>query len=376
MKYLFLSFVLLSKFFTYGQETKILSDQEKLAQCIKGHTNYFTFNHDRPEGKGWEILEQLFANNQFVAWGEYHNSPALSRLTAYAMASANKYGYHALCVETSPFVAEELMRISRTQHAADTLAKIYSDGYPGIGTFPFFHSAEDAQILEAANKFQYNIWGVDQEFQMGFSYALSKIYAAQSKKIKSEFKTVYDSLQARWWYPQTNLLDSLKQVVLQKNYKALIEEIKVSKEIYRFNDNQGRALLMKKNFFRYYDSSKNKKVFLKLGSNHLAKGMNLQTQIYDIGNAVYELAQRNGTNFANVYIMIRYTTDKGIVSDDMTSEENENPKVFSALYQRDQWVLVDIRSLHTQFRYDHSLAEDAYRLIEKYDFVLVSPEVL
>lgn len=376
MKYLFLSFVLLTKFFSYGQGTKKLTDQEKLAQCISSHTNYFTFSNDRPQCKGWEILEQLFANNQFVAWGEYHNSPTLSRLTAYAMASTNKYGYHTLCVETSPFVAGELMRISRDPHAADTLEKIYTDGYPGIGTFPFFHSAEDAQILEAADKFQYKIWGIDQEFQMGFSYGLNKIYAAQSKKIKSKFKNVYDSLQAKWWYPQTKLLDSFKNAVPQKNYKALLEEIKVSKEIYRFNDNQGRASLMKKNFFRYYDASKNKKVFLKLGSNHLAKGMNLQTQIYDIGNAVYELSQRNGTGFANVYIMVRYTTDKGIEIDDMTSEENENPKVFSALYQHDQWVLVDIRSLRPQLRYDHSLAEDAYRLIEKYDYVLVSPEVL
>lgn len=376
MKNLLFPFLLLLSPFSYAQTKRSLNDQDKLNDCISTHTTYFTFNGDRPTGKGWEVLEGLFAQNQFVAWGEYHNSPKLSELTAHAMVSAAKQGYKTLCVETSPFVATELMRIARTTNPSDTLEKIFNEGYPGIGTLPFFRTKEDAQILMAAKRSGYSIWGIDQEFQMCFSYGISKVYNAQSEKIKATFKKVYDSLLARWWYPDTKLLDSLKNAVSQKNFRALLDDIQISKEIYRYGDNEGRASLMKRNFFHYYDKSQQEKVFFKMGSNHLAKGINLETNLYDIGNAIYELAERNGTKFTNVYIMVRYTTEQGVLIDDIDSDENENPKVFSALYDNDKWVLVDIRSLRTRLHNDSSLTRDAYAVIEKYDYVLVSPEVM
>jgi len=374
MKSIVTVFLVFAIYGAYGQSNKQLSDQDRLNQCIAKNTTTFTFNGEAPSGEGWEVMANLFKENQFVAWGEYHNSPLLSQLTAYALAIASTNGYRSLCVETSPFVATELMRIAHSAAPADTLARLFKSGYPEIGTLPFFKSKEDAAILTAVKKYNYKIWGIDQEFQMSFSYCMSKIYDAQPKKIKHRFRAVLDSLQAKWWYPKTKLLDSLKNGISQKNLKAAIEDIKISKEIYRTNDNEGRAALMKKNFFNYYHQ--NDKVFFKLGSNHLAKGINLQTNVYDIGNAIYELAQRNQATFANVYIMARYTTDKGKVVDDLYSYENENPKIFSKLYDKDRWVLVDISKLRTALTYDNTLSKDTYGLLEKYDFVLVSPETM
>lgn len=376
MKNLLLPIVLFVFQCSYGQSKKAASDQDQLTGFIATHTQYFSFNGEAPAGKGWQTLEELFAQNQFVAWGEYHNSPTLSALTAWAMASASKHGFKTFCVETSPFVAAELNRISATPNPVDTLERIFKEGYPGIGTFPFFHTKEDAQMLLAAHQYGYTIRGIDQEFQMCFSYAINKVYDAQSKKVKKHFKTVVDSLHAKWWYPDTQLLDSFKNAVRQKHLRQVLDDIRISKEIYRYGDNESRAALMKKNFFRYYEGSKQEKIFFKMGSNHLAKGINLQTNLFDIGNAVYELAQRNQTAFVNVYIMARYTSEKGIIKDDLQSTENENPRVFSALYDKDRWVLVDLRNLRSRMRYDNSLTRDTYAVIEKYDYVLVSPEIL
>jgi hypothetical protein len=367
--------MLLTSHLSYSQTKKNLNDEEKLNNYIATHTSYFTFNGQQPFGKGWDTLENLFAENQFVAWGEYHNSPLLSRLTAYALASAGKNGYKKWCVETGPFAASELMRFSRAKSPADTLIRLFKDGYPQIGTFPFFSTREDAQMLLAASKFNFTIWGIDQEFQMSFPYCLSKVYHEQPNKLQQRYKAVYDSLQAKWWYPNTLLLDSFSKAISQTRYKTVLNAIKASKEIYRNGNNQARAALMKANFFKYFDATaKNEKVFFKMGSNHLAKGMNLQTNLYDIGNAVYELAQRNKTGFANVYLMVRYTVEKGKLVDDLVSDENENPSVFSKLYNKDKWVLLDLRQL--KMKYDNSLPRDAYLVIEKYDYVLVSPEIL
>jgi len=362
---------------SYGQTKQILTDEAKLNRCIAQNTSYFNFNGEEgPIGKGWDLLTNLFKENQFVAWGEYHNSPLLAQLTSYALESAYKSGYRSFCVETSPFVAAELMRISQSAAPADTLLKIFKNGYPDIGSFPFFKSKEDAKMLTAVKKFNYTIWGIDQEFQMNFSYGMNKVYHSQPSKIKQQFKKVYDSLQARWWYPDTKLLDSVKSRIRQKKLKAVLDDIKISKEIYRNNDNEARAVLMKKNFFNYYNHSKNNKVFFKLGSNHLAKGINLLTNVYDIGNAVYELSQRNQTKFANVYLMVRYTTEKGVLVDDLNTTANENPKVFSKLYDKEKWVLVDVRKMRNTLNYDESLTVDTYKLLEKYDYVLISPEIM
>jgi hypothetical protein len=362
---------------TFGQEKKKITDEEKLTKCILENTNYFTFNGEKPDGKGWDILESLFANNQFVAWGEYHNSPLLSQLTNYALESASNYGYKTWCVEISPFAASELMRIAKSKNPLDTIFKIAKER-PNFTTFPFFQTKEDIAMLTTANKFGYTIWGIDQEFQTAFPYCLDKVYQAQSKHTKERFKSVYDSLQVKWWNPEANLLDSLKNGIKQTNLRRVLDDIKISKDIYYYSDNQRRADLMKNNFYNYYDllKTKNEKVFFKMGSNHLAKGMNLETNLYDIGNAVYELAQRNKTNFSNVYLMVRYTEENGKITDDLEEKNNQNPKVFSKLYDKDRWVLVDIRSLRLRMRYDNSLTSDTYKIIEKYDYVLVSPEIL
>lgn len=375
-KGLFIIILLISNF-AFGQVKKKTTDEEKLTKCILENTNYFTFNGQKPDGKGWDILENLFANNQFVAWGEYHNSPLLSQLTNYALESASRFGYKTWCIETSPFAAAELTRIAKSKNPLDTIFKIAKER-PDFTTFPFFQTKEDIGMLTTANKFGYTIWGIDQEFQTAFPYCLDKVYQAQPKNTKERYKAVYDSLQVKWWNPQANLLDSLKKGIKQPNLKRVLDDIKISKDIYYYSDNQSRADLMKTNFYNYYDGlkTKNEKVFFKMGSNHLAKGMNLETNLYDIGNAAYELSQRNKTNFSNVYLMVRYTEENGKITDDLEETNNQNPKVFSKLYNKDQWVLVDLRSLRLRMRYDNSLTSDTYKIIEKFDYVLVSPEIL
>lgn len=377
MKKWLLIITILSFNSSFGQTKKKTTDEEKLTKCILENTNYFTFNEQKPEGKGWDILENLFAENQFVAWGEYHNSPLLSQLTSYALQSASKYGFKTWCVEISPFAASELTRISKTKNPFDSLLQIAKQR-PNFTVFPFFQNKEDIGMLTTAAKLDFSIWGIDQEFQTAFPFCLEKVYQSQKNATKQRFKAVYDSLQAKWWNPETILLDSLKNAISQINLKRVLDDIKISKDIYYYSDNQRRADLMKSNFYNYYDNQKNKKekVFFKMGANHLAKGMNLMTNLYDIGNSLYELAQRNKTNFSNVYLMVRYSEENGKVIDDLEQTNNENPKVFSKLYDKEKWVLVDLRTLRPRMKYDNSLTSDTYKLVEKYDYVLVSPEIL
>lgn len=74
--------------------------------------------------------------------------------------------------------------------------------------------------------------------------------------------------------------------------------------------------------------------------------------------------------------MVRYTMEGEKIVDDIEAKRHENPIVFSKLYDKEKWVLVDVRSLREIMQSDNTLSIDTYKLIEKYDFVLVSPEIL
>ena len=373
MKRILTVVMVLVSYFSHGQSTPRLTDEQEFNKCVLENTSYFTFDGQKPVGKGWTILEGLFAKNQFVAWGEYHNSPVLSKLTSFALESASKNGYKTWCIETSPFIASELKVFSKAKNTTDTILTIAKKF--GI---PFFRTKEDASMLIAANKFNYSIWGLDQEFQVTFPHCITKVYDSQPYKIRQKYKAVYDSLIAHWWWPKKILLDSLQKGITELKYKSLLDDVATGKKIMNDNDNLLRSSIMKNNFYSYYDKlkSKNEKVFFKMGNNHLARGLNLETKLYDIGNAVFELSQRNKTNFANVYLMVRYTTEGEKIIDDVEAKRHENPIVFSKLYDKEKWVLVDVRSLREIMQSDNTLSIDTYKLIEKYDFVLVSPEIL
>ena len=375
-KYLIIIITLITNF-CFGQTEKIISDSTRFNKYVGENSTSFTFDGQKPYGTGWNILEKQFADNQFVAWGEYHNSSLFSQLSGYALEIASKYGFKNWCIETSPFVANELMRVSKSKNPVDTIIELSKD--KGIyGTFPFFRTKEDAQMLISSNKYSYKIWGIDQEYQMAFPYCLNKVYNAQPLKIKIKYKEVYDSLMAKWWMPKVKLIDSFKNGISQKEFKMVLDDIKISRTIYYEDDNSMRANLMKRNFYKYYDNTKykNEKVFFKMGANHLAKGINLMTHIYDIGNSAYELSQHNETNFTNVFFINRYyTTEKGKLVDNLESADNEYPVEFLKLYDKEKWVVIDLRPFRIRYNNDKTLTEDTYQIIDKYDFVVVSPEV-
>ncbi|MCP9752197.1 hypothetical protein [Ferruginibacter sp. HRS2-29] len=377
MKKLIIATAILYSSVSFAQTANNIPDSAKFNKKVMENTTSFVFDGQKPTGKGWDILEKQFADNQFVAWGEYHNSPAISQLSAYALGSASKYGFRNWCVEVSPFVASELTGIAASKNPIDSLKAISKD-HPDYGTFPFFKTTEDAQMLSIAAKNKYKIWGIDQEFQMAFPYCITKAYDAQSPKVKKAYKAVYDSLLARWWMPKVRLIDSLKNATIQPRLKDALEDIKISRTIYYESDNQMRATLMKKNFYNYYDktTTKNEKVFFKLGANHLAKGLNLMTNLYDIGNAAYELSQRNKTGFVNVYFVNRFYTEKGKVIDDLDNEDSEYPKEFLKLYDKEKWMVVDLRAMRLRYDHDKTISDDAYSILYKYDLVVISPEVM
>ena len=80
-------------------------------------------------------------------------------------------------------------------------------------------------MLVAVNKYHYNIWGIDQEYQMAFTYVFNKAFHSQSPKFKAKYQAVYDSLIAKWWMPDdVQFIDAIPHGATGKILKTALRK--------------------------------------------------------------------------------------------------------------------------------------------------------
>ena len=203
------------------------------------------------------------------------------------------------------------------------------------------------------------IWGIDQEAQISFPYNITRAYNNLPPDIKVKNKPLFDSLIKKWYFPKGQLLDSLKELVKNKEDEDRINEIKLSKAIYAnygnndYTMNTDRVRLMKTHFFNNLAAYQKKystpvKVFFKMGSNHLTKGFTLSTHQLDMGNLANELAISQKSSYSNVQFIARYfINNEGKTVDRLLKENDGFSKFFMAYYQKDIWVVIDVRPLRS-----------------------------
>jgi hypothetical protein len=143
-----------------------------------------------------------------------------------------------------------------------------------------------------------------------------------------------------------------------------------------------RTDLLKQHYYNYLKvfqtkNKKNPKVFLKMGDNHLAKGINMEKQQYDVGNMIYELSKMEGVNFTNIEFVPRMSKDsEGKVWDELEDPKTPYSKFFLKYYDPKKWVVINLRPMRAFItRTDGTIDENGYDVIKKYDIMVLSPEV-
>jgi len=116
------------------------------------------------------------------------------------------------------------------------------------------------------------------------------------------------------------------------------------------------------------------KVFVKMGSMHLASGKNW-LGIYDLGNLVKELAYFNGTQLMSINCFARYSQDtKGNLYDYLDEEDGKLFQPILELAQKDKWVLIETQPiLELVKKRKIDLNTDLKILISGFNFILFSP---
>jgi hypothetical protein len=354
----------------------------------------FDIVKDKPTGDGWNFLMKQYAENNYVGWGEYHNSPLISLLTTEALKVAAKNNYNAWVVEISPMAALGLENFVVDKAAYKKYRKA-NEVYQGKDfkqfTFiPFFYTSADSLMLLAAVNNNIKLWGLDHENQTSLHLYVNDAYNNLSKVDQVKCKSNYDSAMKYWYIPQPEDIDSI--IALSKNKRDIenLIEVKKAVEIYtnngrrrtRYKSLVDRTDLLKQHYYTYLKAfqtkyKKNPKVFLKMGDNHLAKGINMEKQQYDVGNMIYELSKMEGVNFTNIEFVPRMSKDnEGKVVDELEDPNTLYSKFFLKYYDPKKWVVIDLRPMRAFItRTDGTIDENGYDVIKKYDVMVLSPEV-
>jgi hypothetical protein len=387
VKFLFCSLLIFNAN-AFAQNVKVLDsiiNKDKLS---------FDIVNDKPTGDGWNFLMKQYAENNYVAWGEYHNSPLISLLTTEALAVAAKNNYNAWAVEISPMAAAALENFVVDKVAYQKYRKA-NEVYQGKDfkqfTFtPFFYTAADSLMLLAAVNNKIKLWGLDHEYQLSFHLYVNEAYKNLSKPDQLKCEAAYDTAMKYWYMPEPEDIDAI--MTLSKNKRDIenLQEVKKAVAIYtkrerrktRYQSLVDRTDLLKQHYYTYLKAfqikyKKNPKVFLKMGDNHLAKGINMEKQQYDVGNMIYELSKMEGVNFTNIEFVPRMSKDnEGKVMDELADPNTPYSHFFLKYYDPKKWVVIDLRPMRAFLTItDGTIDENGYDIIKKYDVMVLSPEV-
>ena len=409
--YFFACTLLLTFYSAFAQLTSLDS------AAIAPQTLYFTIEQGGLVGPGADRIQQEIQDNQFFLLGEYHGSHQLSLLTKQLLYPMKLAGYRAFALEVGPVTAEKLDELSADPQTTKERLQAFYEQYTlydetreyAAEPAPFFDRPADWDFLAEATIYDFDLWGLDQEYyySMGFLFddimATKGSYKVDSAKLEADFAKAKFFLQQELkkelnteagYSLMSRLLasDSIRTFFAHfpshRPAQKIIQALQTSWKLYQHNEtgqwyenNNLRAKYMKQNFYRQYIQGLNKyrtlpNVFVKMGGMHLGRGAS-PMEVYDLGNMITELADMNQTASVHILCMNRYyQTDKQLEDEIGGGRESAfYPILVQA--KKDQWTLIELRPfLKTVFymgKTRHQTNPEMEHLIKSFDYVLIPP---
>ncbi|WP_298516705.1 hypothetical protein [uncultured Kordia sp.] len=375
----------------YAQKQLSLNDVQK-------HTHYFSISENYEFSENiQEMLAQGAKESQFIGIAEVHQSEQLSHFTAAFLRILKSHEFNNFALEIGDYATSILENISKKpaeiQHKLSILNKKYGKSRFPYVPFIFVDKIADVKFIQEASKLDFNLWGIDREYEFSYLLHFDKMYALSTKT--SEITTAYqkarkilkknafkDKVSGEskycWLLNEPSINDFLMLVSEETTLRNYANELKNSWKIYcRFATKKGgstaRATYMKRKFDSLYTvattQEKLPKVLVKLGGVHLTHG-NSQYGRYDVGRHLHEKAKDNNTNFLAIRHVWRYKNGK----DQIGKSGWKNTRFLMQLGKKDQWTLIDLRPLKKlvatqQLQVDTGTAWE----LKNYDWFLISP---
>ena len=365
---------------------------------IAEHTTYFDIRDNRIEGA--DSLLAALEQAHFVALGELHNRVRLGELTESLLHVLASNGFSNFAVETGPYSARKLQQLIQSgKPEVSAFYDEYSSGLFDIVPIPFFKGDSDLRFLSAADSLGFELWGLDQEYQLSYSYLIDELAGLAGETLTHDQERLQRKLTRRLYWmnrrkqtfsgfqlscrlqndePFQAYLHSFDDAV-NPDIRQIIDALRATQEIYCLAEKGEasepvRISYFKENFDRNFeialDENPEPKVFLKMGSFHMGRERS-PLNLYDIGNHIHQLAESKGQSSVHIYYLNRFFEGK-----DMTGRSGwEGTERFISAGDRERWALTDLRPLREQLTKGKLRGSDfETRTILNYDFIIIAPE--
>tara|TARA_R110001606_G_scaffold8489_1_gene37474 strand:- start:5 stop:1201 length:1197 start_codon:yes stop_codon:yes gene_type:complete len=379
--------------------TLSFSQEELKSKDILDFVTTFKIIDGQIIGQGADTIKKRISESQFFLLGEQHYSPEISELTNCILPILASKDFDNFVIEIGPNSASKLVNVIKNQNSLLNFNSDFYEKYNDI-PIPFFDGKKDEVFLKTAISNGFKLWGIDQEYLSSHMFLIEELY--NQSENRESLKQYFDDLNAFIIsdfakgnnddsYPMfTNLLNSkeVKQFFAKastKSEKLITSELIKSWEIYALNEtkrysesNTTRMENMKRNFgVHYRNVQKNislPKVFVKLGSMHLANGKNW-LGIYDLGNMINELAYFNDTKSTSINCFARYSMDvSGNIYDYLEEDGGEDYRLILELAKKDEWILIETKPILKLANIKKVKLNDNLKiLISGFDYILFSP---
>ncbi|TDP60160.1 hypothetical protein [Flavobacterium dankookense] len=358
-------------------------DIQKSAKTFKLDTLKLKFS-----GEGFSFLKSEINANHFFLLGEYHNSNLVSKFTQSLFPELKQSGFKVWVTEISPTSVNKLNSFLNSKNYLKEITAFNTKYGKNNNPIPFFSSKADFEMLQESKNQDFQLWGIDQHFFGGFQFVMDDIFNGYDAKTKEENKTIIaDANKPNGDAAFNKIFDLSKNKLAPTIKQEMLASIAIYTDYSKGNyflNNTVRSKLMKTNFYKYHSdflkiNKTDPKVFVKLGSNHVAKGLS-PLGIADFGNAIQQQAELKNKKSLHIQLCYRYEYDnKNNLIDGL--EAGDYPIELLELYNENEWIIIDLRPFQSKL-YDLQLKKDAkinlskkmIDCINQFDVLILSPE--
>ena len=174
MKETFSLLLILLSSLIYSQKELVSTDLDSF--CYK-----FKIENEKIVGNGYEVLSNKISESQFILLGEQHYASEISLFTNSLIPILSKNNFKYFVAEIGPNSSKKLVsEIQKKGELFDFNTK-YND-LTGEIPIPFFDGKEDEIFLKTALKNDFQICGIDQEYQTAQFFLFDEILELSKNK--------------------------------------------------------------------------------------------------------------------------------------------------------------------------------------------------
>ncbi len=370
---------------------------------LSSRVSYFTMDDKKWDGSGAKVLEEYMNKSQFIVLGEFHGSSKISEFTKRMIPKLHTIGFDKFACEIGPHSGKEIQHL--IQEHEKTVPSLYSfnseyyfkeiDDIP----IPFFDGIEDAEFAQQLGQYQFDIWGLDQEYFSGVFFLFDKIasHHPNDRNIQ-RLKIASDSI-ARYWILEDDKEEIeggvfrkiLEEPTVQRFFdiaeqehqgsKSIIEDLKISWDIYnRYKggaSHNDRANYIKDNFDKNFEGTEQSKVLVKFGQLHATQD---GSETEDIGFHLEQIARKRGTYCTNIALWNKYYSEGGKIVDlAETSRFYQSYHPFTAFGKRNEWGIIDLAKIRKEWKDGKIIIPEGKnkvrleRLLNGFDLYIILP---